>query len=432
MPGQFEMREKKYIDRLYQEKFKDFEASPSEAVWKSISAKLQEEEKVKKKPFIAPLWPRLGGIAALLTFFFLIGEWFLPADSSRIANEDVKDILKTTGPPEESAVATTKDQDEYSLFEKPDMREMLLPFGQQKSIVSETSSIKQSGVKKLPITSTRTPLTASEKQKVNEKGIADMNKRSLLDELVLDNNSEVTDIRRQSKIEVKTHAAPIYYGNFGKGNFLDPSFNNNSSQGEITYSYGLNISYAISDKIRIRSGVNKVAMSYNTSGVSYQAVINPKAISSISYVGRPSSNLENPTAKSDIIPNTTRANIGNINNSLLNQKMGFIEVPLEVEYSLINRKFELNLIGGASTLFLDENRISVDSGLSSTILGPANNINNISFSTNVGLGLDYNLSEKFKLNLEPMFKYQINTFNQESTDNQPYYLGIYSGFSFKF
>ena len=34
------MKEKKHIDRLFQEGFKDFEATPSDVVWKNIEAQL--------------------------------------------------------------------------------------------------------------------------------------------------------------------------------------------------------------------------------------------------------------------------------------------------------------------------------------------------------------------------------------------------------
>jgi hypothetical protein len=90
------------------------------------------------------------------------------------------------------------------------------------------------------------------------------------------------------------------------------------------------------------------------------------------------------------------------------------------------------VIGGFSTLFLNENEIySVVEG-NRTLLGEANNINDMSYSANFGLGLNYHISDKLKLNLEPMFKYQINTFNNTSGDFQPYFIGVYSGFSFKF
>ena len=58
------MKEKKSIDRIFQEKFKDFEAEPREQVWDQISARLDKKE--KKRPFIIPLWLKVGGVAAVL------------------------------------------------------------------------------------------------------------------------------------------------------------------------------------------------------------------------------------------------------------------------------------------------------------------------------------------------------------------------------
>jgi hypothetical protein len=68
---------------------------------------------------------------------------------------------------------------------------------------------------------------------------------------------------------------------------------------------------------------------------------------------------------------------------------------------------------------------------SSNSLGEAHNLNNISFSTNIGMGIDYNISPRFQWNLEPIFKYQLNTFSN-TPGVKPYNFGIYSGFSFKF
>ncbi|HZH70454.1 MAG TPA: hypothetical protein VFD80_08395, partial [Flavobacteriaceae bacterium] len=110
----------------------------------------------------------------------------------------------------------------------------------------------------------------------------------------------------------------------------------------------------------------------------------------------------------------------------------YYEIPLELEYAIINTKFGVNLIGGVSTLFLGNNEISVKSENFSSALGEANNLSNVSFSTNVGLGLDYKLSQRFIFNMEPMFKYQINPYTDSSVNFKPYYLGVYSGLSFKF
>ena len=118
--------------------------------------------------------------------------------------------------------------------------------------------------------------------------------------------------------------------------------------------------------------------------------------------------------------------------SSIDQKLGFIEIPLELKYNISSKKLSVNLIGGFSTLILSDNEVySVDNG-ESTLLGKATNINNTSFSANFGLGFDFKMSDKFNLNLEPVFKYQLNTFNNTSGNFKPYFIGVYSGLSFKF
>ena len=124
-----------------------------------------------------------------------------------------------------------------------------------------------------------------------------------------------------------------------------------------------------------------------------------------------------------------------INNKIkgsLDQQFGFIEVPIEIEYAVINKKLGVNVIGGFSTLIVDHNEVySVIQG-NRTLIGEANNLNDISYSANFGLGINYKISKKINVNLEPTFKYQIKTFNNSSGDFQPYFIGVYTGLRFKF
>ncbi len=118
-------------------------------------------------------------------------------------------------------------------------------------------------------------------------------------------------------------------------------------------------------------------------------------------------------------------------NGYLNQSLEYIEIPLEFELSLLDKKMGLNVIGGASTFFLNGNMVSHNSPFSKIELGEANNLNDLSFSANIGVGLHYNFSARFQFNLEPILKYQINTYNK-GLGLTPYIFGIYSGLSFKF
>ena len=65
------MNDKKHIDRLFQEKLKDFEATPSNSVWENISTELQAEKKDRK---IIPFWLKLSAIAAVLLLLFTVGS----------------------------------------------------------------------------------------------------------------------------------------------------------------------------------------------------------------------------------------------------------------------------------------------------------------------------------------------------------------------
>lgn len=436
------MKERKNIDRLYQEKFRDLEATPREAVWKSISAKLQEKE--RRKSAVRPLWYRIAGVAAIISLLVLIGDWILQPQQTQLVSseEQTLDREKEIILPNEISIAATNTSEKETLSE--DVEEVADKTNtsnlsqKQKTEVSEISSISLSGIRKTisSFTGLRSSVstTAEEKDKIPKNS----EENAILEDLKDTSKEEEIASSFEKRIEVKTHAAPIYYGNFGKGNFLDTQFDGNSSKGEVTYSYGINIAYAFSEKLKVRSGINKVSMSYNTNDIAYHSVVNPAAVSSINY--RDQGNIENtvigsssPRTKGDALPATAnKSSFGNLATGLLNQKLGYLEVPVELEYKLIDHKFEVNIIGGASTLFLDENMITVNSGSLSTDLGEANNLNNVSFSTNIGVGVDYNLTKQFKLNVEPMFKYQINTFSGASAEAQPYYLGIYSGFSFEF
>ena len=237
------------------------------------------------------------------------------------------------------------------------------------------------------------------------------------------------------------HSERKSFGNVARhdvfGNYrADKQFNENSKSSDINMSYGVVGSYAVSKKLKVRVGVNRVNLSQTTSDVYAFTGAETAArgidaeFKNISFKGGEqhislmSSNMMNRASTPELF-NTKFA--GNID-----QKFGFIEVPLELEYSVLDKKFGINIIGGFSTFILNENEIYADVDGTTTLIGEANNIKNTSFSANFGLGMDYNLSKKWNVNLEPTFKYQINTFNDTSGDFRPFFIGVYTGLSYKF
>lgn len=441
------MEESKHIDRVFQEKFKDFEATPRDIVWRNISSKLKEK---KRKRRVLPLWYKMAGVAALLALFV------------NYAN----DLFKNTVPNTTTASTLVKDDSLNITLASPEYTQNMIRSSIiLNSIINNTQSleaneaIESNAVASTVFLNNRDPKVISlvSKDKFtfsnynNSVVNAATTKENKESETSLENkkdlpipsqdNEEVSLAENNipsKKLRVSTMAAPIYYDNFGSGTSIDSQFANNESSGEISISYGINLAYQISEKIKIRSGISKVDLSYNTKNIAFTAAVNPTALSSVNYSegNIPNYRIENRTVQqfSNLSASAefNRASLASPTAGYLNQKLGFIEVPLEIEYVIIDKKIGLNIIGGGSTLFLNNNMISLNSTDFSTNLGEANNLNNISFSTNLGVGIDYNISPQFELNLEPIFKYQLNTFSRTTGNVNPYYFGVYSGFSFKF
>ena len=251
----------------------------------------------------------------------------------------------------------------------------------------------------------------------------------------LDDNNEVVkkDIKN-NRWRIAPNAAPVYFNTIGEGSSIDPQFTTNAKSGEVNMSYGISASYAVNKKISVRSGINKVNLSYNTNDIiAFQSITARGGINALQNVN---SNLNISSNTSFISSENFNADVSESlvsSNAIINQALGYIEIPLEIQYTLSDKKIGVNLIGGFSSFFLSNNELfsEQDNG-TRTLIGEANNINEISYSANFGMGLNYKISKAFNLNLEPIFKYQFNTFNNTSGNFSPFFIGVYTGFSIKF
>lgn len=265
-------------------------------------------------------------------------------------------------------------------------------------------------------------------------------KRSIFDAIAEKDETAVPKKKKKHKPEhrwnVAPNVAPVYYSSLGNGSSIDPTFADNPQKGDINMSYGVQVSYALNNRLSVRTGVNNVDLSYSTGGIEIGTGPVGVALRSVDYGGREivvtafdKGALTNSNSSNDFGAITPKSTQGD---ARLIQNINYYEVPVELKYAVINTKLGVNLIGGVSTLFLGNNEISVKADNFNSVLGEANNLATVSFSTNIGLGLDYKLSKKFTFNIEPMFKYQLNPYTNSSVSFKPYYLGVYSGLSFKF
>lgn len=404
------MRDFKNIDRIFQEKLKDFEVYPPNKSWDSIEKQL---EPVAKKRRI-PIWLKFASIAAILIFFFSAGTiYFLPkseflkkfSTNTVIEKESkkAKEVIKKSKAEEQTPNTTTQipskktnNFQEEKFTKNKEIDEIT------ETTLQETSKVTNPSLKNYLLSeSSNNKLKSSDKkEKIFEK--------------------------RAPKFTVATIFAPVYMSSFGDGSSIDSQFKDNPTSGSSSYSYGVKVAYQLTNKFTLQSGVNLVNLGFTTSDIYVTPGVAVLSFSNLS---------SNPLAARSEQHSLTKGSATNPyeeNKGNLNQNFGYIEIPVEVKYNITDGKFGVNVVGGFSTLLLNNDEVLLETNDFSQSLGASNNLRNINFTGNIGVDLDYAIQKNFFINISPMFKIQTNTFSKNAGSIQPYYLGIYTGLNYKF
>lgn len=526
---------KKNIDRLFQEKFKDFEVAPNDAVWNRINESLPQK---KKKRRVIALWWQIGGVAAVIALLLTVGvsvfntneptKLNLPVvntdesnpnrkqiekpieapknskqqnlnsatdDGNKFVNSDAQvpsrlesqkrisdptkknfNSLTTIGKSVQHTVANnanTKKEASTSQVNNPlntstakDNSNTVAENSENSNRTSKPTEVtkltSESELKSILKNKSETQVTTTAANSTQNKDIEnskllkpesgvraenaldpvfeEVSPKQSIQDAIAEQNEIIDEEEKEdekNRWSIAPNVAPVYYSSLGQGSSLDQQFKENAKSNDINMSYGITGAYAVSKKLKIRAGINRVNLNQSTTNVF--AFTGPEIASRTAQQAQP---LENITFKGEqniLLMSSEMLGISSAPEVFstktagdLEQRFGFIEVPMELEYQLVDKKFGVNIIGGFSTFFLNENEIYADIGGNSTLIGEANNINDTSFSANFGLGFDYSLSNQWNINLEPQFKYQINTFNNTAGDFRPFFIGVYTGLSFKF
>ena len=271
-----------------------------------------------------------------------------------------------------------------------------------------------------------------EKEANNPKG----KKKSIFDEI--EDEEVLVAEHKANKWSVSPSIAPVYFNGLGEGSPIHSAFISNSKTGNVNLSYGVAVAYEVTKRLKVRSGIHKVDYGYNTNQIEFSSSVNGAATVQIANIDYKTTSKNivvqselNLDSKAGFVASDVTAKSPSLNGDL-SQQFGYLEVPLELNYALLDKRFGINVIGGLSSLFLLNNDVFLNSGDQTTEVGEANNINDINFSTNFGFGFNYKLTQKLLFNLEPVFKYQLNTFSNTAGDFQPFSVGVYSGVSFRF
>jgi len=498
------------IEHIFQEKFKDFEATPPKNSWTEIQNRLKEKK--NKKNGVIPLWTKYSGVAAvlLLGFFVFKNNFDNPTiENSELVNNfnengtniDNNTKTETTTKEEDftnsvvdnsnnnksetttkddfnnsvvdnsnnnktktttkedfnnsvvdnsnnnQAKTTTKDDFNNSVVDnsntknsysdnniktkittKDDFNNSVVDNSNINNQITENDKISDNKQNKIENESYKDNFVAIDDTENNDKNTI---KKDLLEEVKLaqeeTEQSDLSNSKSFNKWRITPNAGAVAMNSLSEGSPISDKFTESPKEYQTSMSYGLGVDYSLTKKLSLRTGINKLYTAYNTNDiVVYVSADRVEVLEN-------AMNIETTEKDIIVVAKKPSASVGDSKTEgHINQKMGYIEIPLELSYKLLENKFGIEIIGGISTLFLQENEVSVLSNQMKTTLGKANNLNQTHFSTNIGIGFRYEIFKSFDINVDPMFKYQLGTFDKNSGNFKPYLFGVYTGLSFKF
>lgn len=447
------------FDQHIKDKLSQPQLPPLDA-WKNIQEKLDEKEKKKR---IIPLFYWIGSTAACLVAGISI-YYFNQNDAVNVNHTPTNEVVKTKSTSKES---TKKDWNNIEHTNEKSSDNKIVSSVKKSTesnqkIIQSSSSYFENIIGESSLFSNIIPNQKEDKTQElgqtsstqkdnfvqnnssfnpkNEVSGKETNPKILEEkplELVLQEEKK----KKKEKVEIKQKSPLLTISSYinptkmlDSKSILADEFNDHTIKNNLTVTYGAKISVRINDKINVRSGISKVELEQNTTNINsgintgvYALSANmPKSPNNITY-------HSNIRVVDDNTSHTTMTMLSSETNTM-EQKVHYIEVPLEVEYKLASfDKFNILAIAGGSYYAVTKNSISLaDTNTRSNYkLGEANNLNNSSYSANAGVKLEYNLSNKSSINLEPNYRYMLNPLKNVDAKN-PSLLGLNLGFSIKF
>jgi hypothetical protein len=263
--------------------------------------------------------------------------------------------------------------------------------------------------------------------------------------------AEAATPKIKERWSISSLASPTYYGKITSGKDQFARQLTESEKSVVTYSGGLAVAYKLNRRLSIQSGLFYSSLGQEVVGISsyagFRSYDRTKGDHNFELL---TSNGKVTTSNSDVfltadvnsarlitsiskdVFDPKKASLDYLNNTM-RQSFSYLEMPVFLRYKVIDRSIDVNLIGGMSYNLLVNNSVYTVIGGSKYMIGTTEGLNMFAISSSVGMGMEYNFTGRLAFNLEPTFRYYINSFSNSSNSTfHPYSFGIFSGITYKF
>ncbi len=430
------------IDLLFRQGLKDYEVLPPAGIWDRISPVIRK----KQRPYM--ILRAAAMIAVLATLSFLTATWNSEYTESEVSAGVLQKIM--TGTPQNETPADFL----LAVAGKPS-----LPADKKDAPADNLVLRDEAYSESVPEPEIMTTLEINglpEAEGMNRRDVI-MRASHVTKSLDIDYSqalysSEIPSSGKKDKWSIAALVSPTYFSSFNSSVNGAASQLSNVEQPVISYSGGIALAYKVSRRLSVQSGLYYSSYGNELSGISsfggFQRYDQVKGNSNFEVQTRNGTVITN-NADVYLVDNLSsnrvasyfdkssfdpaKASLEYLNNSLM-QNLGYIELPVILRYKIIDRAFDFNIIGGVSSNLLVNNSVYASVDGSRYEVGKTEGLNNILFSSSLGMGMEYSLTNNLSLNLEPTFRYYLNSFNNYTgvSNLHPYSFGVFSGLSYRF
>lgn len=466
----------KHIDDLFRDNLKEFEESPPVYAWDRLKDDLLQIRRRKRV-----LYLQWAAAAAAIIIAFIAGYYVATSSfDQQIAEESeipssIESNTPTTDPAESDAIPTEKiaasdDQiarpatsvrttEKRPETESNNSKEILAEVQTMKqNIPSENIHEKESGIGEDPtpemviteeIQNDRVNIT-TEKQFISPEGeLIENTDKEVQTENLPDREIDLfDDIQKEKNMrnglwKLGGKFAPVYsYRNISIATEDLPdnvipgeSYYNNSENGLYAFAAGLDITYNSEKRWGFQTGlfysklgqVIEDVIAFRYPGEKYEFYIS----TSTGPLEINSSDISNNIDQGEIREDST-GNLLYINSDIY-QNFAYIEVPVILNYNLLDQRFSVNLSGGLSPGFMVDNTAYFRLDGEQLTLDRTEEFYPVIYNGLVGLGVGYAINSGFHINLNPVFKYSLRSIRKDhSIEYHPYSISLFTGISYTF
>jgi hypothetical protein len=424
----------KNIDKLFKDKFKESKATAPTEAWPIIQAKLKMIRNIRLLYMFSIL-----GVLSLISFILFSTQTEKTLSKPLLKNTSLKNevILKDNDVKEVKEVDVNNDKLPMS---KPQENSKKL----YATIATKKESKNNTPLEKTTFFDKKFKDTVIEKQVKKIDSLVN-NLDNLVEDLKNDLKKEKKKLlKKKDSIEVEKfnkekrrrwNVIPVFgilnSGRLSKNvttlgttravTYPDKYFDDNKSSGLISSTYGFNVVFRATNKISIQTGVFSKELRFLTEDLFLSEFIPDVNPTNIIY---------NPGVE---VRFSNTPEIGGSESASLAQTIVYLEMPFELKYRMFGSlKFNTNLVGGFSFLYLNKNEIRAKTDIFSRSIGRASNVLTTSTSLNIGLDVEYHLSKRLIFNSAVMYKKHYNTYKDYNNEYSPYNVGVHVGIGYKF